>query len=204
VDLHFVVAGENTPGLPLAAWAAGAGLADSFTLTGRVPLERLAWHLAAADVVLALRFPTLGEMSAVLLRAMAAARPVIVTAGTPAGVDFPEGVVVPVDPGRYEEAELQAQLALLHRRPDLGDRVGALARRHVQAHHDPEQLARRLFEFVEATAHLPDPVPEERAEGLLDDLLAELRRACLELGVDGVPEDARRLAGELLPPSHRG
>jgi glycosyltransferase involved in cell wall biosynthesis len=151
-ELRFVVAGENAAQLPLQAWAREAGLEDALTVTGRIPLAEFALHIAAADVVLALRFPTLGEMSAVLLRAMAMGRPAIVTAGTPADVEFPEGVVVPVDPGSYEEAELEAQLGLLRRRPDLARHIGNRARLHVGRHNDPDRLAARLIGFLESIA----------------------------------------------------
>jgi glycosyltransferase involved in cell wall biosynthesis len=153
VPLHFVVAGHNEPQLPLASWAREADLGGGFELTGWLSPGDFARHIAAADVVLALRFPTLGEASAVLLRAMAVGRPVIVTAGTPADVEFPEGVVVPVDPGRYEEAELEAQLELLFRRADLAERIGRHARLHAQRHHDPDLLAARLVRFLESIAY---------------------------------------------------
>jgi glycosyltransferase involved in cell wall biosynthesis len=152
VPLRFVVAGHNAPQLPLESWARDAGLEGAFDLTGWLSPAGFARHIAAADVVLALRFPTLGEASAVLLRAMAVGRPAIVTAGTPADVEFPETVVIPVDPGRYEQAELEAQLELLFRRPDLAERVGERARQHVQRHHDPDALAARLVRFLEAIA----------------------------------------------------
>jgi glycosyltransferase involved in cell wall biosynthesis len=157
VPLHFVVAGENEPQLPLASWAREAGLDGAFHLTGWLSLADFARHIAAADVVLALRFPTLGEASAVLLRAMAVGRPAIVTAGTPADVEFPEGVVVPVDPGRYAEAELEAQLEMLFRRPDIAERIGQRARRHVKRHHDPDDLAARLVRFLETVATRDGP-----------------------------------------------
>ncbi len=148
VPLHFVVAGENAPQLPLHSWAGEAGVGEAFTLTGWVSPADFALHIAAADVVLALRFPTLGEMSAVLLRAMATGRPAIVTAGTPADVEFPKGVVVPVDPGRYEEVELEAQLELLFHRPDVAAEIGRGARLHVERHHDADRLAARLVRFL--------------------------------------------------------
>jgi glycosyltransferase involved in cell wall biosynthesis len=154
VPLHFVVAGENASHLPLQEWAREAGLGGAFTQTGRVSLADFALHIAAADVVLALRFPTLGEMSAVLLRAMAMGRPAIVTAGTPADVEFPKGVVVPVDPGWYEEAELEAQLELLHQRPDIAEQIGHRARLHVGRQHDVDRLAARLVRFLESVEHI--------------------------------------------------
>jgi glycosyltransferase involved in cell wall biosynthesis len=196
--LLFVVAGANPPGLPLEAWARADGLGEGFILTGRVSLKDLARHLVAADVVLALRFPSLGEMSAVLLRALAAGCPALVTAGTPAGDELPEGVVVPVDPGRYEEAELEAALDGLLASPDLREAIGARARRHARRHHDPERLAALLLDFLEEAAGAPPPPPPAEGKGLPDELLADLRRAARELGLAAVPEDVRRRAEELV------
>ena len=200
--LHFVVAGDNPPRLPLADWARDAGLRGAFTVTGRVSLADLVRHLAAADVVLALRFPTLGEMSAVLLRALLVGRPTLVTAGTPAQLEFPEGLVVPVDAGRYEEAELLAMLSLLARRPQLREAIGTRARAFVREHHDPGRLAERLVAFLAQVAARPLAPPlDSREGGLAADLLLDVRRACLELGLGRVPDDVRALAGELLSQS---
>jgi len=195
--LRLVVAGHNLPPLPLEEWAQAAGLEGGFILTGRLSLPDLVRHLVAADVVLALRFPSLGEMSGVLLRALAVGRPAVVTAGTPAGDEFPEGVVVPVDPGRYEEAELEAVLDGLLASPDVREAIGERARAHARRHHDPERLAEDLLDFLEvvARAPLPPPVPEDA--GLRRDLLADLRRAARELGLPAVPADAWRRAEEL-------
>jgi glycosyltransferase involved in cell wall biosynthesis len=195
--LRFVVAGENPPALPLAEWGREAGLADRLVLTGRLSLPDLARHLVAADVVLALRFPSLGEMSAVLLRALAAGRPALVTAGTPSGDEFPEGVVVPVDPGRYEEAELEALLDRLLGDAALREAIGERARAHVVRRHDPRGLALGLLDFLEEAARAPLPPPPDDARGLRGDLLDELGRAARELGMATVPDDARARAEAL-------
>jgi glycosyltransferase involved in cell wall biosynthesis len=193
----FVVAGDNPPALPLDAWACAAGLGEGLLVTGRLPLPDLARHLVAADVVLSLRFPSLGEMSAVLLRALAAGRPVVVTAATPADDEFPEGVVVPVDAGRHEEAELEGALDALLASPGLREAIGERARAHALRHHDPARLAGRLLEFLEGAAAAPVPPPEHEEAGLARDLVADLQRAARELGLPGVPEDARRRAEQL-------
>jgi glycosyltransferase involved in cell wall biosynthesis len=201
--VHFVVAGDNPPRLPLAEWARRAGLEGAFTFTGRLPLEELARHLVAADAVLALRFPSLGEMSAVLLRALLVGRPTLVTAGTPAELEFPEAVVVPVDAGRYEEAELFGMLSLLARRRDLGETIGRRARRFALAHHDPAGLAERLLGFLEEVAarSFSPAAGEIAADDLAIDLLLDVRRACRELGLGDVPDDVRARAAEILAQS---
>jgi glycosyltransferase involved in cell wall biosynthesis len=168
-------------------------------LTGRLRLKDLARHLVAADVVLALRFPSLGEMSAVLLRALAAGRPALVTAGTPSGDELPQGVVVPVDPGRYEEPELEALLDRLLGAQGLREAIGARAQDYVRRHHDPARMAEHLLDFLEEAERAPLPPPVDEAPGLRGDLLAELRRAVRELGIDAVPDDVRARTEELVP-----
>ena len=102
-----------------------AGLDGAWTLTGRLALHDFVRHLCAADVVLALRFPSHGEMSGALVRALGVGRPVLVSAGTPAADEFPEGVVVPVGPGPHEEDELYAVLGHLAGAPALRETIGA-------------------------------------------------------------------------------
>ena len=88
------------PRLPLDDWARAAGLGDALRRHRAAgPAPTSCATSCAADVVLALRFPSHGEMSGALVRALGVGRPVLVTAGTPAAEEFPEGVVVPVDPG---------------------------------------------------------------------------------------------------------
>src|SRR5262249_51536081 len=97
--LRRVGPGRAAPALPLLEWSRAAGLGDGLLVTGALDLPSFVRHLVAADVVLALRFPTYGEISGALVRALGVGRPVLVTGGTPAAEEFPDGVVVPVDPG---------------------------------------------------------------------------------------------------------
>jgi len=69
-SLRLVVAGEIDPDLPWQDWVSEAGLGDGLVTTGSLSSEDLVRHLAAADVVSMLRFPSRGEMSAELVRAM--------------------------------------------------------------------------------------------------------------------------------------
>ena len=147
-SLRLVLAGAVDPDLPLAGWAEEAGIGDGLVLTGRLPLEGLVAHLVAADVVSALRFPSRGEMSAILVRAMGVGRPVLVTAGTPAAEEMPPGTVVPVTPGARESAELVSLLRRLLADEALRAAIGAEARRHVLEAHDLDQTASALAGFL--------------------------------------------------------
>jgi glycosyltransferase involved in cell wall biosynthesis len=198
-SLILVVAGAVDPGLPLAEWARAAGVADAVRVTGRLDLGDFARHLCAADLVLALRFPTHGEMSGALARALAVGRPVLVTDGTPAAEEFPPGLVVPVSPGPSEEDELVALADHLLRAPALRARIEALARQHAQERltvaTEADRLAGFLGEVAARAGALREAVEATRAEGegLLGFLSEEVRWAARDLGLGALDLSLRPL-----------
>jgi glycosyltransferase involved in cell wall biosynthesis len=204
--LQMVVAGDVEPGFDLEAVARDAGLGSGgLRVTGRLSLADFVAHLAAADVVLALRFPSHGEMSAALVRAMGLGRACLVSAETPAALEFPEGVVAPVDPGPLEGAHLEAVLTALCSDGGLREAMGAAAAAHVRRHHDLSATARALADFLAARAAAA-PLERERIasarrlEGTrLGSYVDEVRWAARELGLVGLPpavvERLREVAG---------
>lgn len=203
-SLRLVVAGDVDPRLPLQAWAEAAGLGPGLVVTGRLGLEDFVRHLCAADVVLALRFPSHGEISGALVRALGVGRPALVTAGTPAAEEFPEGVVVPVDPGPQEERELLALLERLLASPALRDGIARVAREHVRRHHDLRATVERLLAFLarvlEGRDRALQALSAERArEGsLLAYALEEVRWAARDLGLAGAPPGVGPALKDLL------
>ena len=202
----LVIAGASDPRLPLEAWARDAGLGDGLRVTGRLELADFERHLAAADVVLALRFPSHGEMSGAVVRALGVGRPVLVSAGSAAADEFPEGVVVPVDPGPGEEAEVEAFLRHLRGSPDLRERIGVLAALHLRAGHGLAETAGILAGFLRAvdagqekalTALQADRTDEG---GLLGYYMEEIRWGARDLGL----VDVRLGLEGLLEPLARG
>lgn len=205
--LHLVVAGDRDPRLPLAEWAAEAGLEEAWSLTGRLGLPDFVRHLCAADIVLGLRFPSHGEMSGALVRALGVGRPVLVTAGTPAADEFPEGVVVPIAPGPREEDELAAMIGHLLASPALRGTIGRLAREHVRRHHDLEAVTGELAGFLagvqarkaELAAAVADEDPADH--GLLSYFREEVRAGARDLGLVGVPLGLDAILADLAKPT---
>ena len=202
----LVIAGATDPRLPLETWARDAGLGDGLRVTGRLELADFERHVAAADVVLALRFPSHGEMSGAVVRALGVGRPVLVSAGSAAADEFPEGVVVPVDPGPREEAEVDAFLRHLYASPDLRQRIGVLAAVHVRETHGLAETAAMLAGFLravdagqrQALAALQADRTDEG--GLLGYYMEEIRWGARDLGL----VDVRLGLEGLLEPLARG
>lgn len=114
---------------------------------GRVDLPTLGDAVLAADVVLALRFPSRGETSGVLMRALAAGRAAVVSSGSTADEDLPEGVVARVNPGPGEASELAAVLTFLLTDEEARRRMEELARETALAR-PVGALSERLAEFI--------------------------------------------------------
>lgn len=201
--LRLVMAGEAERGVPLDAWTRASGLGDALVLTGRLELPDFVRHLAAADVVVALRFPSQGEMSGAVVRALGLGRATLVTAGTPSADEFPEGCVVPVDPGATEGAQLEALLARLLGDRALRDAIERLAREHVRRHHALDATVETLARFLEdvharAEGLRADVGRREAAEGTLHAYLRdEVRWAARDLGLPDVPPEVESVLDDL-------
>jgi glycosyltransferase involved in cell wall biosynthesis len=205
-EAMLVIAGGADPRLPLAAWAKEAGLGDGLRVTGRLALDDFERHLAAADVVLALRYPSHGEMSGAVVRALGVGRPVLLSAGGAAAEEFPEGVVVSIDPGPREEAELEAFLRHLHGSPKLRETIGELAAVHVRQNHRLAETTETLAGFLSAVeagkSQALAALQADRTDesGLLGYLMEEVRWGARDLGL----ADVRLGLEGLLEPLARG
>jgi len=149
--------------------------------------------LAAADVVVALEHPVRAGLDPAVVIAMAAGRPVLVTAGGAAAAEFPEGVVVPVSPGRTETEEVRALVARLLGDEDLRLRIGLLARTFLADHGDPDRLADGVTGVVRSVgpglgAALAAWRADRPEEGSLAALATEeVRWGARDLGLVGLP-----------------
>jgi glycosyltransferase involved in cell wall biosynthesis len=160
--------------------------------------------LAAADVAVALEHTPRGGLPSPLARAIAAGIPTLVSAGTGAASDLPEGVAVRVSPGPSEGAELEALLRRLVRDPRLRARVGALGHAHADARRDPAPAARALLSLVtdveRSGGEARRAFDARRAqEGtLLTSALEELRWGARSLGLVDLPPQIEPLLAPLL------
>ena len=155
--------------------------------------------IAAADVLVALEHPSTGRLDPAVGAALHAGVATLVTAGSTAALELPEGVVARVSPGDSEAVELRALVARLALDAPLRSRIGALARAHAAAEGDPARAAARLIELARAAGgpapHAPGPAASDaRLAAALDEATWIARSA----GLTGAPADVRALVAGLF------
>ena len=145
---RYLIAGEWAgTGVDLPALIAALDLGDAIYCTGHVAtLTDFAGWIAAADVVVNLRAPTVGETSATALRALAAGRPLIVyDHGWYAAL--PDTVCLKVAP--LDDTALLDAMTALARDADLRRGLGVRAREYAAETHSPARAAQAYVGFIE-------------------------------------------------------
>ena len=146
---RMILVGDEHPDLPLDSLIRSLDLTAAVRRTGFTSAEDFTGYTAACDIVLNLRFPTVGESSGTLLRALGLGRASLVS-DVGSFAELPADVCLKVPVDGTEEDLLFEYLNLLCSRPDLRGQLGDRARRWVKRECNWELVARRYAEFVEA------------------------------------------------------
>ena len=128
---RLILCGEVHPELPLASLIQGLGLSASVRALGYTELEDFNGYLAACDIVLNLRYPTVGESSGTLLRALGMGKAVVVS-NVGSFREYPDDVVLKAPVDATEEEHLFEFLNLLVARPEVRRALGNRAREWVR------------------------------------------------------------------------
>lgn len=116
------------------------GSPERVRATGWVSDEEMADYAAAVDVCFNLRYPSVGEVSAVALLCMGAGRPVLITP-IDSFEEFPEDACVRIPRGPHEVQTATAALMALWEDPVHRRTLGRTAHAHIAAHHEPNAVA---------------------------------------------------------------
>ncbi len=202
--LRWIHAGEVPPGL-------AGRLGARARVTGHLPADEFDAHVAAADALVNLRFPSSGESSGSLARAFAAGTCCIVSR-TGAFAELPADAVLHLPLAGGAEALARA-LAGFAAAPERARAIGAAGRAYAEAEMTLHAVAARYRAVIEAAADRPagvaGPPPPLRLAAdrrLISDALAGRSGRCrlrLDLGdPDRLAELSLApggLAGALLP-----
>jgi glycosyltransferase involved in cell wall biosynthesis len=176
-------------GMEIERWLADAGLdrERDVRVLGYVPESRLWALLTGCDVVVALRWPSMGETSGTAIRALAVGRPLVATDSGWFG-ELPDDVAVKVAVSDDEAPRLAAALTELAADDERRTRMGAAARAYVEREHDLDRVADLYVAAI-----------EESAGGALvrRELLAEIATAAQGVGLDASDPELRRVAAHV-------
>jgi glycosyltransferase involved in cell wall biosynthesis len=162
----LLLVGPLAPGLELE-------LPEGAVHHGYVDEEQLWSLLAATDVCVSLRYPTMGETSGVVVRALGLARPLVVTeVGWFAELPDEVAIKIPVDSNEIEA--LAGALEGLARDPERRQSMGAAARKLAERKHELGRVAERYAAVLEEAAG---------GETVRNAVAGEIARAASESGL---------------------
>jgi glycosyltransferase involved in cell wall biosynthesis len=179
---RLVLVGPEAAGLELERRIDALGLGDAVERHGYVDEQRFWSLLAACDVAVSLRWPTMGETSAGAIRVLSLAKPLVVS-DVDAFRELPDDVALKVAPDEREAESLAAALLLLAD-PSRRQAMSEAACRYAEREH---QLGHVADLYVAAL--------EEAAGGGVvgDELLRGVARGAADVGLD----DEERLGAAL-------
>ncbi len=148
-EARMILVGEAHAELPLASMLTSLGLSRHVRHIDFAPIDDFNGYLGACDVVLNLRFPTVGESSGTLLRALGMGKAVVVS-DVGSFREYPDEICLKAPVGASEEDHLFEYLNLLASRPEAARLLGSRARAFVEQECSWESVARRYAEFLEA------------------------------------------------------
>jgi glycosyltransferase involved in cell wall biosynthesis/SAM-dependent methyltransferase len=149
--LRMILVGEAHQELPLDSLISAMNLSAHVRHLDFVPIEDFNGYLGACDIVLNLRYPTVGESSGTLLRALGMGKAVVVS-NVGSFREFPDDVVLKAPVDATEEEHLFEYLNLLASRPEIARELGVRARAWVERECRWDVVARRYLDFLEAVA----------------------------------------------------
>ncbi len=167
-EARMILVGEPHPEFPLESMIESLGLSAHARVIGFTPIEDFNGYLAACDIVLNLRFPTVGESSGTLLRALGMGKAVVVS-DVGSFREYPDEICLKAPVDASEEDHLFEYLNLLVSRPEVARALGARAREWVERECNWESVAGRYLDFLKAVAENrewrpPQPVEETKEE----------------------------------------
>ncbi|MHB9002818.1 MAG: glycosyltransferase family 4 protein [Coriobacteriia bacterium] len=122
-------------------------LEDVVHITGRVDDAEMYGWLAAADIAVNLRYPSMESASLSLVEQLAFGLPVIVSE-TSYYSELPDSICIKIPVDDTEAARLREALLSLVTDSDRRTTMGLAAQKFAQTEHNPAVYARQLIEFI--------------------------------------------------------
>ena len=164
--IKIILVGEEHPHYPLRSLIEELGIGDAVRILGYVPLDTFVTCMAACDICINLRRPTVGETSGSLLRALALGKPTLVSE-IGAFMELPDDVAVKIPVDDKEVDWLFEYMNILLNDPALAQAIGERAREYAARECAWPKVAAEYAQFLKQC------VARERAPANLESLPQE-------------------------------
>jgi len=149
--VRMILVGEPHPEFPVNQLIRTLELREHVRILGFVPIDKFVDYMDACDIILNLRYPTVGETSGSLQRALGLGKSVLVS-DIGSFAEYPNDICLKVPVGPQEEDLIFEYLNTLVSRPDLAAAMGARAKEWVARECSWSVVADRYVEFLEQVA----------------------------------------------------
>lgn len=155
---QMVLVGEEHPELPVRRMIEELGLGNNVRVLGYVPIEEFVEYIGACDICLNLRYPTAGETSGTLLRALGLGKAVIVS-DLGSFSDLPDDICLKAPVDDSEVDFIVEYINLLIERPEIRTVIGERARKYVAEECSWDRVGKRFVDYV-AAVHRGQPLDD--------------------------------------------
>ena len=151
--LRMILVGQPHPDFPVEQLIDALDLREQVRVIGFAPIDEFVGYLDACDVIVNLRYPTVGESSGTMLRAMGLGKPVMVSS-VGAFAEYPDDVCLKVPAGGPAEEDLIFEyLRYLTTNPGAAEALGQNAREWVAEKCNWTCVAEQYIAFCREVAH---------------------------------------------------
>jgi glycosyltransferase involved in cell wall biosynthesis/SAM-dependent methyltransferase len=170
-NARMILVGESHPELPLASLITSMDLSAHVRHIDFAPIDDFNGYMGACDIVLNLRYPTVGESSGTLLRALGMGKAVIVS-DVGSFREYPDEICLKAPVDASEEEHIFEYLNLLVSRPEFAVNLGCQARAWVEHECNWEVVARKYMSFLEGRSEMAQDLVPRRVDNPPEPALA--------------------------------
>lgn len=146
-DFKIYLVGEVSPAVPIDDLLKQYDLVGHVEVLGYVEFEAFHHYIEASDIIFCLRYPSAGETSAALLRAMGMGR-CCVAFDYASYADFPDECLVKIPLNTYDEEPLKDKVLYLAQNGEMLEKIEKNSEQYIREHHDISLTIDSYIEFI--------------------------------------------------------
>lgn len=184
-SVQYLIIGEKSPYYNLESTIKKFGLQGVAKVLNYLPLEDVYTYLNIADIVVNLRYPTMGETSGSLIRVMQMGKPAIVTK---AGWydEMPDNCLIKIN-HEIEEEDLRYWLRRLIADENIRKQIGDNAKNYIKEEHSLEDFVNGFLDFAKNI----------KEKSLEDYLVNRISYEFISMGIDETNKVIQRVSSEV-------